>query len=251
VSGFANREGLGVVGDVSGRRTAVGRPALLEAEGLALPAPLADALEAAQAQGRTPVLVGWDGAARGVLVVADTVKDTSAEAVARLRALGLEPVLLTGDHERAARSVAAEVGIETVVADVLPADKVSEVRRLQEAGRVVAMVGDGVNDAAALAQADLGIAMGTGTDVAIEAADLTLVSGDLRVAGDAVALARRTLGTIRGNLFWAFAYNVAALPLAALGLLSPMIAGLAMALSSVFVVTNSLRLRRFRGAVAG
>lgn len=251
VSGFANREGLGVVGDVSGRRTAVGRPALLEAEGLALPAPLADALEAAQAQGRTPVLVGWDGAARGVLVVADTVKDTSAEAVARLRALGLDPVLLTGDHERAARAVAAEVGIDTVVADVLPADKVSEVRRLQEAGRVVAMVGDGVNDAAALAQADLGIAMGTGTDVAIEAADLTLVSGDLRVAGDAVALARRTLGTIRGNLFWAFAYNVAALPLAALGLLSPMIAGLAMALSSVFVVTNSLRLRRFRGAVAG
>ena len=251
VSGFANREGLGVVGDVSGRRTAVGRPALLEAEGLALPGPLADALEAAQAQGRTPVLVGWDGAARGVLVVADTVKDTSAEAVARLRALGLEPVLLTGDHERAARSVAAEVGIETVVADVLPADKVSEVRRLQESGRVVAMVGDGVNDAAALAQADLGIAMGTGTDVAIEAADLTLVSGDLRIAGDAVALARRTLGTIRGNLFWAFAYNVAALPLAALGLLSPMIAGLAMALSSVFVVTNSLRLRRFRGAVAG
>uniref|UniRef100_UPI0030F7EB4F heavy metal translocating P-type ATPase n=1 Tax=Nocardioides salarius TaxID=374513 RepID=UPI0030F7EB4F len=242
VSGFANREGLGVVGDVSGRRTAVGRPALLEAEGLALPAPLAEALEAAQAQGRTPVLVGWDGAARGVLVVADTVKDTSAEAVARLRALGLDPVLLTGDHERAARSVAAEVGIETVVADVLPADKVSEVRRLQESGRVVAMVGDGVNDAAALAQADLGIAMGTGTDVAIEAADLTLVSGDLRVAGDAVALARRTLGTIRGNLFWAFAYNVAALPLAALGLLSPMIAGLAMALSSVFVVTNSLRL---------
>ena len=236
VSGFANREGLGVVGDVSGRRTAVGRPALLEAEGLSLPAPLADALEAAQAQGRTPVLVGWDGAARGVLVVADTVKDTSAEAV---------------DHERAARAVAAEVGIDTVVADVLPADKVSEVRRLQEAGRVVAMVGDGVNDAAALAQADLGIAMGTGTDVAIEAADLTLVSGDLRVAGDAVALARRTLRTIRGNLFWAFAYNVAALPLAALGLLSPMIAGLAMALSSVFVVTNSLRLRRFRGAVAG
>ena len=251
VSGFANREGLGVVGDVSGRRTAVGRPALLEAEGLSLPAPLADALEAAQAQGRTPVLVGWDGAARGVLVVADTVKDTSAEAVARLRSLGLDPVLLTGDHERAARAVAAEVGIDTVVADVLPADKVSEVRRLQEAGRVVAMVGDGVNDAAALAQADLGIAMGTGTDVAIEAADLTLVSGDLRVAGDAVALARRTLGTIRGNLFWAFAYNVAALPLAALGLLSPMIAGLAMALSSVFVVTNSLRLRRFRGAVAG
>ncbi len=186
-----------------------------------------------------------------MLVVADTVKDTSAEAVARLRSLGLDPVLLTGDHERAARAVAAEVGIDTVVADVLPADKVSEVRRLQEAGRVVAMVGDGVNDAAALAQADLGIAMGTGTDVAIEAADLTLVSGDLRVAGDAVALARRTLGTIRGNLFWAFAYNVAALPLAALGLLSPMIAGLAMALSSVFVVTNSLRLRRFRGAVAG
>ncbi len=250
VVGFTNREGLGVVGDVAGRRTAVGRPALLEAEGLTLPDPLAEALEAARAQGRTPVLVGWDGAARGVLVVADTVKDTSAEAVARLRDLGLDPVLLTGDHERAALSVAREVGIDTVVADVLPADKVREVRRLQEAGRVVAMVGDGVNDAAALAQADLGIAMGTGTDVAIEAADLTLVSGDLRVAGDAVALARRTLGTIRGNLFWAFAYNVAALPLAALGLLSPMIAGLAMALSSVFVVSNSLRLRRFRSSIA-
>ena len=250
VVGFANREGLGVVGDVSGRRTAVGRPALLEAEGMALPAPLADALEAARALGRTPVLVGWEGVARGVLVVADTVKDTSAAAVARLRELGLDPVLLTGDHERAARAVAAEVGIDTVVADVLPAEKVAQVRRLQEAGRVVAMVGDGVNDAAALAQADLGIAMGTGTDVAIEAADLTLVSGDLRVAGDAVALARRTLATIRGNLFWAFAYNVAALPLAALGLLSPMIAGLAMALSSVFVVSNSLRLRRFRSSIA-
>ncbi|ANH38133.1 Copper-exporting P-type ATPase A [Nocardioides dokdonensis FR1436] len=250
VSGFANREGLGVVGDVAGRRTLVGRPALLEAEGLVVPTELAEALDAAQAQGRTPVLVGWDGAARGVLVVSDTVKPTSAAAVARLRELGLEPVLLTGDHERAARAVAAEVGITTVVADVLPAGKVDEVRRLQESGRVVAMVGDGVNDAPALAQADLGIAMGTGTDVAIEAADLTLVSGDLRVAGDAVALSRRTLSTIRGNLFWAFAYNVAALPLAALGLLSPMIAGLAMALSSVFVVSNSLRLRRFRSSIA-
>jgi Cu+-exporting ATPase len=181
-----------------------------------------------------------------VLVVGDTVKETSAEAVRQLRELGLEPVLLTGDHERAARAVAEEVGIEQVVAGVLPAGKVEAIRELQSRGRVVAMVGDGVNDAAALAQADLGIAMGTGTDAAIAAADLTLVRGDLRVAADAVRLSRRTLATIRGNLFWAFAYNVAALPLAAAGLLNPMLAGAAMALSSVFVVTNSLRLRTFR-----
>ncbi|HET7720066.1 MAG TPA: HAD-IC family P-type ATPase, partial [Acidimicrobiales bacterium] len=188
----------------------------------------------------------WDGAVRAVLVVADTVKPTSAEAVRRLRALGLRPVLLTGDNERAARAVAASVGIDDVIADVLPQDKVDVVRRLQAEGRVVAMVGDGVNDAAALAQADLGLAMGTGTDVAIEASDITLVRGDLRSAADAIRLSRRTLRTIKGNLFWAFAYNVAALPLAAAGLLNPMLAGLAMAGSSVFVVTNSLRLRRFQ-----
>jgi len=191
-------------------------------------------------------LVGWDGEARAVLVVSDTVKTTSAEAVAGLRGLGLRPVLLTGDNTKAANAVAAEVGIDEVIAEVLPADKVDVIRRLQAEGRVVAMVGDGVNDAAALAQADLGLAMGTGTDVAIEASDLTLVRGDLRAAVDAIRLSRRTLATIKGNLFWAFGYNVAAIPLAAAGLLNPMLAGLAMAASSVFVVTNSLRLRRFR-----
>jgi Cu+-exporting ATPase len=245
VTGFRNLEGLGVRGTVGGREVLVGRPALLEREGLPLGPELLAAVDRAESAGRTAVAVGWDGAARGVLVVSDTLKPTSAEAIVALRGLGLTPVLLTGDNERAARAVAAEVGIERVVAEVLPADKVDVVKQLQSEGRVVAMIGDGVNDAAALAQADLGIAMGTGTDVAIEASDLTLVRGDLRVAADAVRLSRRTLATIKGNLFWAFAYNVAALPLAAAGLLNPMLAGGAMALSSIFVVTNSLRLRRF------
>lgn len=251
VEGFTNREGLGVEGVVDGHAVVVGRPSLLEDWSQPLPADLAAAVDRAQAGGLTPVAVGWDGRARGVVVVGDTVKPTSAEAVARLRDLGLTPVLLTGDNERAARHVAAQVGIDEVVADVLPADKVAEVERLQAAGKVVAMVGDGVNDAAALARADLGLAMGTGTDVAIEASDLTLVRGDLLVAVDAIRLSRRTLAVIKGNLFWAFAYNVAALPLAAAGLLNPMLAGAAMAFSSVFVVTNSLRLRGFRSAIAG
>ena len=249
VEDFANVEGLGVQGIVDGHAVVVGRPRLLEDWSQHLDPELAAVVERAQGEGRTPVAVGWDGRARGVIVVGDTVKPTSAEAIARLRDLGLTPVLLTGDNAAAARQVADEVGIETVVADVLPADKVAEVQRLQAAGKVVAMVGDGVNDAAALAQADLGLAMGTGTDVAIEASDLTLVRGDLLVAVDAIRLSRRTLGTIKGNLFWAFGYNVAALPLAAAGLLNPMLAGAAMAFSSVFVVTNSLRLRGFRSSV--
>jgi len=224
----------------------VGRRRLLEDHGLLLGADLLQAMTSAERQGKTPVAVGWDGHARGVLVVADAIKDTSAEAVRRLRDLGLTPVLLTGDNEAAARAVAARVGIEQVFAEVLPRDKVAVVTRLQAEGKTVAMVGDGVNDAAALATADLGLAMGTGTDVAIEASDLTLVSGDLLVAADAIRLSRRTLATIKGNLFWAFAYNVAALPLAAAGLLNPMLAGAAMAFSSVFVVSNSLRLRGFR-----
>jgi Cu+-exporting ATPase len=248
VADFQNLEGLGVRGTVDGHTVLAGRASLLAEWSPGLPADLERAKATAEAAGRTAVVVGWDGLARAVLVVADTVKQTSAEAVGRLRALGLTPVLLTGDHEAAARTVAAEVGITEVIAEVLPADKVDVVKRLQAEGKAVAMVGDGVNDAAALAQADLGLAMGTGTDVAIEAADLTLVRGDLRAAADAIRLSRRTLATIKGNLFWAFAYNVAALPLAAAGLLNPMIAGAAMAFSSVFVVSNSLRLRRFRAA---
>ncbi len=246
VESFGGEQGLGVRGVVTGRVVIAGRAQFLTDAGMEIPADLAAARADAEALGHTAVFAGWDAAARGLLVVSDTVKPTSAEAVRRLRSLGLTPVLLTGDNERAARSVAETVGIEEVIAGVLPAGKVEVVRELQAAGKVVAMVGDGVNDAAALAQADLGISLGTGTDVAIEASDLTLVRGDLRAASDAVRLSRRTLATIKGNLFWAFAYNVAAIPLAAAGLLNPMIAGAAMALSSVFVVSNSLRLRRFR-----
>jgi Cu+-exporting ATPase len=243
---FENVAGLGVQGVVDGHAVLVGREKLLDEWAIELPRDLAEAKAAAEADGRTAVAVAWDGEARGVLTVADAVKETSAEAVAELRRLGLEPVLLTGDNRLVAASVARAVGIDEVIADVLPEDKADVVRRLQAEGRRVAMVGDGVNDAAALATADLGLAMGTGTDAAIEAGDLTLVRGDLRVAADAIRLARRTLATIKGNLFWAFGYNVAALPLAAAGLLNPMIAGAAMAFSSVFVVTNSLRLRSFR-----
>jgi Cu+-exporting ATPase len=243
---FSSRAGLGAEATVDGHSVVVGRPSLLASRGLSLPAELVRRRDEVQAEGGTVVAVGWDGAVRGLVHVADRLKPTSEEAVAELRSLGLEPVLLTGDNERTARSVAEAVGIEQVVANVLPHDKVAEVRRLQETGEVVAMVGDGVNDAPALAQADLGLAVGTGADVAIEASDLTLVSGDLRAAADAIRLARRTLRTIEGNLFWAFAYNVAAIPLAAAGLLDPIVAAAAMALSSVFVVTNSLRLRRFR-----
>ena len=241
---FENLAGRGVRGTVEGHAVLVGRTSLLE--GRALSEPLQAALEAAQARGRTAVVVVRDGAADGVLVVADAVKPSSAQAISQLKGLGLSPLLLTGDHRAVAEQIAAEVGIEEVIAEVLPQDKVDVITRLQGEGKVVAMVGDGVNDAAALAQADLGLAMGTGTDVAIEAGDITLVRGDLRSAADAIRLSRRTLSTIKGNLFWAFAYNTAAIPLAALGLLNPMLAGAAMAFSSVFVVGNSLRLRSFR-----
>jgi Cu+-exporting ATPase len=251
VEDFTNLEGLGVQGIVDGHAVLVGRPALLEQWSQPLDDNLTARMTAAQEEGRTAIAVAWDGAARAVLVVADTVKPTSTEAIAQLRALGLTPVLLTGDNAAAAHAVAAAVGIDEVVAEVLPAGKVDVVKRLQDEGLVVAMVGDGVNDAAALAQADLGLSMGTGTDVAIEASDITLVRGDLRAAADAIRLSRRTLATIKGNLFWAFAYNVAALPLAAAGLLNPMLAGAAMAFSSVFVVTNSLRLRRFKSLIDG
>jgi len=245
VDGFTNREGLGVEGVVDGHGVQVGRPSLMAEWALRLPAELDDVRIAAEGQGRTAVVAAWDGEVRGVLVVADTVKPTSAEAVASLKGLGLRPVLLTGDNEATARAVGAEVGIDEVIAEVLPSDKAEVVKRLQAEGRVVAMVGDGVNDAPALAQADLGLAIGTGTDVAIEASDLTLVSGDLRAAADAIRLSRATLRTIKQNLAWAFGYNVAAIPLAAVGLLNPVIAGAAMAFSSVSVVANALRLRRF------
>lgn len=243
---FANVEGKGVQGVVDGIAVVVGRESLLADWAQTLSPEVAGAKAAAEAEGRTVVAVGYDGRARGILVVADTVKPTSAEAIAGLKDLGLTPVLLTGDNEAVARRIAAEVGIDEVIAEVLPADKVDVVSRLQAEGKVVAMVGDGVNDAPALETADLGLAMGTGTDVAIEAADITLVRGDLRAAVDAIRLSRRTLATIRTNLFWAFAYNVAAIPIAALGMLNPMLAGAAMAFSSVFVVGNSLRLRGFR-----
>ena len=248
VDAFSNREGLGVEGSVAGVDVVVGRPALLGERGLAMPPELEVARAAAESRGQTAIAAGWQGQARAVFVMADTVKPTSAEAVAQLKELGLRPVLLTGDNETTARAVAAEVGIDEVIAEVLPSDKADVVRRLQAEGRVVAMVGDGVNDAPALAQADLGLAIGTGTDVAIEASDLTLVSGDLRAAADAIRLSRATLRTIKQNLGWAFGYNVAAIPLAALGLLNPVIASAAMAFSSVSVVVNALRLRRFRGS---
>ena len=247
VESFANSQGIGVSGTVDGHAVAVGRAGWLESEwARQIPAELAARAAAAEAAGHTAVFAGWDGQVRGILVVADMIKPTSAEAVGRLRDMGLRPVLLTGDNDRAARFVADAVGIGEVIAGVLPAGKAAAVSQLQDAGRVVAMVGDGVNDAAALAQADLGLAMGTGTDAAIEASDLTLVRGDLLAVPDAILLSRRTLATIKGNLFWAFGYNIAAIPLAALGFLNPLIAGAAMAFSSVFVVSNSLRLRRFQ-----
>ena len=248
VEAFANRGGLGVEGMVEDHGVQVGRPALMAEWGLAIPAELEAARRDAERHGRTAVLAAWDGALRGVFVVADALKPSSPDAVAALRRLGLEPVLLTGDNDITARAVAAEVGIERVISEVLPSDKADVIRRLQAEGHVVAMAGDGVNDAPALAQADLGLAIGTGADVAIEASDLTLVSGDLRAAGDAIRLSRATLRTIKQNLGWAFGYNLAALPLAAAGLLNPLIAGVAMALSSVSVVSNALRLRRFEPA---
>jgi P-type Cu+ transporter len=245
VEAFSNREGLGVEGTVEGARVVIGRPALLAERGLGMPSELDAARRAAESRGQTAVAAGWDGQARALFVVADTVKPTSAEAVASLKQLGLRPVLLTGDNETTGRAVAAAVGIDEVIAEVLPSDKADVVRRLQAEGRIVAMVGDGVNDSPALAQADLGLAIGTGTDVAIEASDLTMVSGDLRAAADAIRLSRATLRTIKQNLSWAFGYNVAAIPLAMVGLLNPVIASAAMAVSSLSVVANALRLRRF------
>jgi Cu+-exporting ATPase len=242
---FTNREGLGVEGIVDGHAVVAGRPALLAEWSLHLSPELEAARAAAEARGQTAIAAGWDGRAMAVFAVADTVKPTSAEAVASLKALGLRPVLLTGDNATTARAVADEVGIDEVIAEVLPAEKADVIKRLQAEGRVVAMVGDGVNDAPALAQADLGLSIGTGTDVAIEASDLTLVSGDLRAAASAIRLSRATLRTIKQNLGWAFGYNVAAIPLAAIGLLNPVIASAAMVFSSLSVVGNALRLRRF------
>jgi Cu+-exporting ATPase len=251
VTDFRNHAGLGIEALVDGKAVLVGRPSFLAESAIELDAEARAWQEQAQAQGQTVVAVAWNDALHGLLALADTLKPSSAEAIAELKALGLTPVLLTGDNERAANAIAAQVGIETVLAEVLPSEKAAEIERLQQHGETVAMVGDGVNDAPALAQADLGLAIGTGSDVAIEASDLTLVSGDLRAAADAIRLARRTLATIKGNLFWAFAYNVAAIPLAVAGLLNPIIAAAAMAASSIFVVTNSLRLRRFRSAREG
>jgi Cu+-exporting ATPase len=251
VQGFTSHQGLGVSGVVGGHAVVAGRPDWIQDQwAQPIPACLADRGAGVEAAGQTAVFTGWDGQARGLLVIGDTIKPTSAEAVASLRGMGLSPVLLTGDNARAARAVADQVGIGEVLAGVLPAGKAAAIRQLQQAGRVVAMAGDGVNDAAALAQADLGLAMGTGTDAAIEAADLTLIRGDLLAVPDAIRLSRRTLRTIKANLFWAFAYNAAAIPLAALGYLNPLIAAAAMAFSSVFVVTNSLRLRRFQPGIA-
>jgi Cu+-exporting ATPase len=252
VESFASARGLGVWGVADGHAVALGRRDWLESQwALQVPAGLVARAADAEAAGQTVVFAAWDGQVRGVLMVADTIKPTSPEAVRQLRGMGLRPVLLTGDNDRAARFAADAAGIGEVIAGVLPAGKVEAVRRLQDAGRVVAMAGDGVNDAAALAQADLGLAMGTGADAAIQASDLTLVRGDLLAVPDAILLSRRTLATIKGNLFWAFGYNTAAIPLAALGFLNPLIAAAAMAFSSVFVLSNSLRLRRFRSARHG